>query len=129
MSDNKLLDAWAKALDVHEGDKIEINNNLLNPFTLTAQGLLNCYGKIADDYLVCILRGERTFRKLPWKPKDGEKYLYFNLTGDILTTIFLDCSLKDAMCITLGNYGRTEAELRAKEPEILKAFGLTEWRK
>lgn len=65
-------------------------------------------------------------KKDGWGLEFGEAYWYFSLYGNAIPAQN-NGSTFDLMCIRLGNCAPTEEELRAKEPEILRALRLEKW--
>lgn len=127
MAENKLLEAFA-LLGLHEGDRIEIEDIWCNPYTVSGEALLDEVGD--PDYIstVRVLNGEYKWRKLPWKPKEGDGYCFLIprnhevlTSGDGLSThakTFIG-SFADLRNVAIGNYFRTIEEAEAKKDALI----------
>ena len=71
--------------------------------------------------LMCILKGDDEIVKLPWKPKNGERYYYVDTDGIFSYKNFNSYIPHDLAMYKLGKIYRTKAEAKAHADED-KAF-------
>jgi len=66
-----------------------------------------------------LLTGKAKIVKLPWKPKKGEGYWYFNYKGDTIEVEWND-DFNDKINYAIGNCYRTEKEALADKENLLE---------
>ena len=133
-----LIPEIAKRLGLEIGEEFELcedldNNNLLeNRYMFSNKSLICKYEdgwRVASDKtLRNIIEGYLKIVKLPFEPKEGEKY-YFVSVKDSLT-INEDIwrgTTKDYMCKYCGNCFRTIAEAEAHKYEIYEKLVGKKW--
>ncbi len=69
-----------------------------------------------------IVFGQATIEKLPWKPKDSDKYWFVNPKGYLVHAYFCEDSMVDLYNFNTGNCFKTEKEAEAHKDEVLKRF-------
>ena len=76
----------------------------------------------SNDLFVKLMTGEKEIIKLPWKPKEGDRY-YFPVDGFTLTScaIWCDSTLEYALK-EAGMIFKTKEECEAALPELRKKY-------
>ena len=75
-----------------------------------------------------LLNGGITIIKLPFEPKEGEKYWYVYVGDNELGhTTFTEANTNDLMRVYCGNCFRTEAEAQAHKQEIYEKLTGRKW--
>ena len=90
----------------------------------------DCFGVASDKTLRCILNGSLKIIKLPFEPKNGDRYfrIFIHSNGDInvCSDTWMDCTI-DYMCKACGNCFRTEAEAEKHKYEIYEKLTGKKW--
>lgn len=98
-----------------DADKISFN-----PFKLTNDGcFVDRDNDVSNDVLANLITGEYTIEKLPFKPKNGQKYFYIAYNGVISSTAN-SVMTTDISLIAMGNCFRTEMDAENHKDEMLK---------
>lgn len=115
----------AKMLGLELDEKFKLRNDEANycddTFYFSKYGLkeldaiYNCNG-ILDE----ILSGKAEIVKLPWKPKQGEKYWWYSLAWKQAIETKWVSSYSDLLEWKIGNYFRTEEEANAKGKALVE---------
>lgn len=119
---NNLMPEVAKLLGVEIGEKFSIQGLDRGPerfeAMLTETGLVLPNFKALNDggdntYLAELLKGNLEYEKLPWEPKEGERYCYPSFSAkNVDCTNWICCSFDYAMK-SLGMVYRTCEEAQA----------------
>ena len=89
--------------------------------------------RITPFTLNVLLRGEYEVEKLPWKPKDGDKYFYvcwhYFANGAIFTdsSVFKVMYETECLRVDIGNCFRTREEAEAAKYEVFKRLTGKDW--
>ena len=70
--------------------------------------------------LYCLLTGDCTIEKMPWKPKNNDIYWYINIDGDLYRTMFLCDNEYDLMFYKSGNCFKSKEDAERNRKRILK---------
>jgi len=90
----------------------------------------DCFGVASDKTLRCILNGSLKIIKLPFEPKNGDRYFRIFIDSDRGINVYSDTWLDwttDYMCKCCGNCFRTEAEAEAHKYEIYEKLTGKKW--
>ena len=116
-----LMPDVAKLLGVEIGEVFKVDNCLDYKFKFLDGGYLMCIekpnGEWADRALLALLHGNAKIVKLPFKPKDGERFYFWSLDNNGKAYVCAMWFSKDDMFLIqsymLGNCYRTKAECLA----------------
>ena len=119
----------AEMLGVELGEEFSLKDNktknIVRPrYKITQEeGLMYSVNRNEFDRsvtLMSIINGSFSVVKLPWKPKDGEKYWYYSKAFNLaISRKWIDENY--AFCLwKCGNCFKTEEEANAKGKEIMK---------
>jgi len=70
--------------------------------------------------LYCVLIGDYTIEKAPWKPKYNDIYWYINIDGDVYRTMFVCDNEYDLMFYKNGNCFKSKEDAERSRERILK---------
>lgn len=138
MAKNYMADV-AKLLGVELNDEFELNgSNAI--YKLSQYGFFfKCGGawmRASDYLLVDIIKGEHTIKKLPWKPKENERYSYvgWRRAGKkweikASYTLFTDLDRSDNLRVAVGNCFKTYEEAEAAKYDVFKQLTGKDWHK
>ena len=119
----------AEMLGVELGEEFSLKNNKTNVlnecrYKITQEeGIMYSIDRekwVRSDVLMSILNGSYSVVKLPWKPKNDEKYWYYSETINQATYHKWSFGNYDLCLWKLGNCFRTEEEAEAKGKEIVE---------
>lgn len=138
MSKN-LITEIAKLLGVELGEEFKVKGDDESTYIFTDDGLKVTYdGGIgiaeisSDAAFVALVMGKDEIVKLPWKPREGERYYTFNVNR-------LDFDNRNALCVTDADWDnlpadvallrtgwvyRTEKEAKTALPAVAKELGM-----
>lgn len=121
----------AKMLGLEIGEEFDIlyegrTATDLGPFKFTNETILDCNGDGLGDglqcwRLCCLLTGDYTLQKRPWRPKTGEDYWHVKTNGVIDCESYEDWDV-DLYRLSTGNCFRTIGEAEANKQKILDHF-------
>ncbi len=127
-----MIDKFLELLGVEVGEKFNIRfveNGLpsnYNPYHFEISDgnfhLLDCEGDPCNSYVGDIVSGRYKIEKLPWKPKDSDKYWFVNPKGYLVHAYFCEDGMVDLYNFNTGNCFKTEEEAEAHKDEVLKRF-------
>ena len=90
----------------------------------------DCFGVASDKTLRCILNGSLKIIKIPFEPKNGDRYfrIFIRSDGDIdvCSDTWMDWTT-DYMCTYCGNCFRTRAEAEKHKYEIYEKLTGKKW--
>lgn len=121
----------AEMLGVKIGEEFEANGNTVK-FTEDTFVRHVCDGKRewwvqAECTLLYLINGSLEVKKLPFEPKNGERYYYVrfarNSEGKVVSTVFeraWEAEMRDYENKLYGNRFRTMAEAKFEAPNIYK---------
>lgn len=115
----------AEMLGVELGEEFKIKYNTgtsEDTFYLTEDGCHHHGGTISPKKLNKLITGTIEIIKLPWKPKNGDRYYDVHPDGTIGNTIFSCDSTYDLAMLYMGNCFRTEKEAETHKDEIMQKF-------
>lgn len=115
----------AKMLGVEIGEEFDmiVGKALSGPFRFTEFDVVDREGwSIPLDRFHKLLVGEHAIKKRPWRPKEGEKYLFVNLDGDVYQSPFHKDNANDLARLNMGNCFPTKEAAEAAVPEMLAKF-------
>ena len=136
MAKNYMADV-ARLLGVELNDEFELNgSNAI--YKLSQYGFFfKCDGawmRASDYLLIDIIKGEYTIKKLPWKPKSGNKYYHVGwgkVANKWLIKVYqftyMSRCAGDNLRIAVGNCFRTREEAEAAKYEVFKRLTGKEW--
>ncbi len=130
MSKNYMADV-AKMLGVELGEEFDIKGYEYNPYKITDEGLMYRDGNAPFSSLTKLLRGEVEIIKMPWMPKDGERYYSLNRGGEVTAEVFDTYFTSSLVNARMGNYFKTKEEAEANKDrwlEYLKQEPDLSWR-
>ena len=116
----------ARMLGVELGEKFNVSSCGQTLYKLTEDGLscLVCdkWVEQADFAFMALIKGKYKIIKLPWQPKNGDRY-YFPVDGFTITScaIWCDSTLEYALK-EAGMIFKTKAECEAALPELRKKY-------
>lgn len=115
----------AEMLGVEIGEEFEIEGldgrYKFNEDSLRMGLLSGGWASASDAPLYWLCGGKYTIKKLPFKPKKGEKYFCFGADGKVLSENWESDGI-DAARYLMGNCFRTREEAKAHRPEIMAKF-------
>lgn len=82
----------------------------------------NAIGLYAEPSVTldCILNGDYIVVKLPWKPKEGDRYYYYSASNGLVNYAKWDGIIDELLLWKVGNCFKTEEEARTKGKEIME---------
>ena len=92
--------------------------------------LTNDWREVSDELYKMIMKGNTEVERLPFKPKNGERYyrIFIHVDGDIaIISDTWDGWTTDLMCKYCGNCFRTEAEAEKHKYEIYEKLTGRKW--
>lgn len=116
----------ARMLGVELGEKFNVSSCGQTLYKLTEDGLscLVCdkWVEQADFAFMALIKGKYKIIKLPWQPKNGDRY-YFPVDGFTITScaIWCDSTLEYALK-EAGMIFKTKEECEAALPELHKKY-------
>lgn len=119
----------AEMLGVELGEEFSLKNNKTNElnecrYKITQEeGIMYSIDRekwVRRVVLMSIINGSYSVVKLPWKPKNDEKYWYYSETINQATYHKWSFGNYDLCLWKLGNCFRTEEEAEAKGKEIVE---------
>ena len=119
----------AEMLGVELGEEFSLKNNKTNElnecrYKITQEeGIMYSIDRekwVRSCVLVSIINGSYSVVKLPWKPKNDEKYWYYSETINQATYHKWSFGNYDLCLWKLGNCFRTKEEAEAKGKEIVE---------
>ena len=126
----------AKMLGVELGEEFKIKGRENSRYKLTEEGMWTngVFGweRIRMD-LEMVLNGQYNIEKLPWKPKDGDKYFYVcwhyfaNRAIFTSSSVFNIMSETECLRVDIGNCFRTYDEAEAQKYEVFKRLTGKDW--
>lgn len=118
----------AKMLGLEIGEEFDIlykdgTAMELGPFKFTNETILDCDGDELQCWrLCCLLTGDYTIQKRPWRPKVGDAFFYVLTNGEIQKYVFEIDNIHTLMLFSFDNCFPTEEAARAAVPEMLEKF-------
>ena len=118
----------AEMLGVEIGEEFDIlykdgTATELGPFKFTNETILDCDGDELQCWrLCCLLPGDFTIQKRPWRPKEGDSFFYVLTNGEIQKYIFEIDNIHTLMLFSFGNCFPTEEAAKAAVLEMLEKF-------
>ncbi len=119
----------AKMLGLEIGEEFDIlykdgTATELGPFKFTNETILDCDGDELQCWrLCCLLTGDYTIQRRPWRPKKGEGYYYIRSTDGFLSrSTFHSVDADDLALLNMGNCFPTKEAAEAAVPEMLEKF-------
>ena len=109
------MEEVARMLGVELGERFMVGDEKCY---IAKEGLMDDGGGHCPRTLTYLLTGENTIKKIPWKPKNGDRY--FAVMTDRETDIYRwgdDCI--DFSFYFAGNCFKTEEEALAHAPEVI----------
>lgn len=119
----------AEMLGVELGEEFSLKNNKTNElnecrYKITQEeGIMYSIDRekwVRSAVLMSIINGSYSVVKLPWKPKNDEKFWYYSETINQATYHKWSFGNYDLCLWKLGNCFRTEEEAEAKGKEIVE---------
>lgn len=114
---------WDNEKNESEEFKI-INDNepLEGRYKITQNGCVKDMRGLTKDvyFLKYLLNGDFEIEKIPWKPKEGERYYYYVMSDGGVYLYTRDYCLLDASLIKSGWVFRTKEEAEANKERVLK---------
>ena len=118
----------AKMLGLEIGEEFDIlykdgTATELGPFKFTNETILDCDGDELQCWrLCCLLTGEYTLQKRPWRPKDVEQFWLVKSDGNVCSNHFYKNDANDLALLNMGNCFPTEEAAKAAKSEMLEKF-------
>lgn len=118
----------AKMLGLEIGEEFDIlyedrTATDLGPFKFTNETILDCNGDGLQCWrLCCLLTGDYTIQKRPWRPKDGEEYWAVLTNGDVGWRYFRKGNASSLAFLYMGNCFPSEEAAKTAVPEMLAKF-------
>lgn len=119
----------ARMLGVEIGEEFDIlykdgTATEIGPFKFTNETILDCDGDELQCWrLCCLLTGDYTIQKRPWRPKEGEGYYYIRSTDGFLSrSTFHSVDADDLALLNMGNCFPSKDAAEAAVPEMLEKF-------
>ncbi|MBU5305640.1 hypothetical protein [Eubacterium callanderi] len=96
----------------------------IGPFKFTNETILDCDGDELQCWrLCCLLTGDYTIQRRPWRPKEGEGYYYIRSTDGFLSrSTFHSVDADDLALLNMGNCFPTKEAAETAVPEMLEKF-------
>ena len=127
-----MIDQFLEMLGVELGEKFNLvfsgggERFEYSPYHFEGEdGCFNLYDRIdneSNQYISDIISGYFKIKKLPWKPKDSDKYWFVNPKGYLVHAYFCEDGMVDLYNFNTGNCFKTEEEAEAHKDEVLKRF-------
>jgi len=111
--ENKMKEV-AKMFEVELYEPFNIVGDNYNPYKFTLEGLTGSDGNVYPISQHDLLLGRLQIKKLPFKPKQGDKYYYVTEQGKIYSMTWRS-STYDYNFFNAGNCFRTEEEITQKD--------------
>lgn len=93
------------------------------PLKFTNETILDCDGDDLQCWrLCCLLTGEYTIQKRPWRPKYGNEYWSISTDGSVFCSDFYKDNENDLALLNMGNCFPSEEAAEAAVPEMLEKF-------
>lgn len=118
----------AKMLGLEIGEEFDIlykdgTATEIGPFKFTNETILDCDGDELQCWrLCCLLTGDYTIQKRPWRPKVGGAFFYVLTNGEIQKYVFEIDNIHTLMLFSFGNCFPTKKAAKAAAPEMLEKF-------
>ena len=118
----------AKMLGVEIGEEFDIlykdgTATELGPFKFTNETILDCDGDELQCWrLCCLLTGDYTIQKRPWRPKYDDEYWIVFTNGNVGWQYFRKGHTGHLANLNMGNCFPTEEAAKAAVPEMLAKF-------
>lgn len=118
----------ARMLGVEIGEEFDIlykdgTATEIGPFKFTNETILDCDGDELQCWrLCCLLTGDYTIQKRPWRPTEGELYWLVTVGGLLKYDYFWRDSLGSLTLLNMGNCFPTKEAAEAAVPEMLEKF-------
>lgn len=118
----------ARMLGVEIGEEFDIlykdgTATEIGPFKFTNETILDCDGDELQCWrLCCLLTGEYTLQKRPWRPKVGDAFFYVLTNGEIQKYVFEIDNIHTLMLFSFDNCFPTKAAAEAAAPEMMEKF-------
>lgn len=126
-SKSNRIDQILEMLGLELNEEFEIVGRLYSTYKITESGLVDYDGDNYGEYIWGLLTGAYEIKKLPWTPKKGELFFFYDMNGIINNAPYTPYSVFHKSLALLGNCARTANELREKEAEIKGKFEIDEW--
>lgn len=122
----------AEMLGVEIGEEFKLKPSCLEKpwnslYRFSTYGLENKYSD--DVWVKCekgaidkILIGQTEVIKIPWKPKEGDRYFYYSASNGLVNYARWDDLCSELILWKVGNCFKTEEEARTKGKEIMEAI-------
>lgn len=118
----------AKMLGLEIGEEFDIlykdgTAMELGPFKFTNETILDCDGDELQCWrLCCLLTGDYTIQKRPWRPKYDDEYWIVFTNGNVGWQYFRKGHTGHLANLNMGNCFPTEEAAEAAVPEMLAKF-------
>ena len=118
----------AKMLGLEIGEEFDIlykdgTAMELGPFKFTNETILDCDGDELQCWrLCCLLTGDYTIQKRPWRPRYDKEYWLVCPDGSVRCRRFMEGSYIDFALLNMGNCFPTEKAAETAAPEMLAKF-------
>lgn len=131
-----LIPKICEMLGVEVGEEFKVTrySNVVFRFDETSlqffATLTNDWREVSDELYKMIMKGNTEVERLPFKPKNGERYyrIFIHIDGDIaIISDTWDGWTTDCMCKYCGNCFRTEAEAEKHKYEIYEKLTGRKW--
>ena len=111
----------AKILGVELGERFRLYG-LIHPLYYLEEDGLKAVGQVGrfDDVLGKIMCGYKHIVKIPWTPKEGERYWAIGTKGKPSQLSYSNDFLIDILNVRLGNCFKTEEEAKENADNFLK---------
>lgn len=95
----------------------------IGPFKFTNETILDCDGDELQCWrLCCLLTGDYTIQKRPWRPKEEGLYWLVLPNGSVGLGVFYKDNANDLALLNMGNCFPSEEAAKAAVPEMLEKF-------
>lgn len=118
----------ARILGVEIGEEFDLiyetgQKSDWGPYKITRDGLVDKSGNwtLNETAILNLLKGNYTFQKRPWRPKEGELFWTINGKGNVEKYHFSDY-MYDLALLNMGNCFPTKKAAKAAAPEMLAKF-------
>ena len=111
-------------VELELGEEFNVNSNILK---VTQKGLVyveggySCYVSLQG-----FIDEIKAIKVKPKFPKDGTKYYYVSVNGDISSGFFEEFNLKDVINFKIGNFFSTYEQLDHNKEKIMKIINSPE---
>lgn len=115
----------AEMLGVELGEEFKVSITEAFVYKITENGLRRRYHtdlkwvESPPVTLTSLLRGDYSIVKLPWKPKEGDRYYYYSASNGLVNYAKWDGLCDELLLWKVGNCFKTEEEARTKGKEIM----------